>query len=57
MMLMEVDTLTTALTGGITSIATDSLSIISAIVPVAMPILGAVVVIRIAIKVFKKVTG
>ena len=48
---------TTALTSGITTIAGDAMSAIASVVPVALPIMGAVVVVGIGIKVFKKVTG
>lgn len=48
---------TTALTSGITTIAGDAMSAIASVVPVALPIMGAVVVVGIGIKVFKKVSG
>lgn len=47
----------TAMTDGITSIASDAMSGIGSILPVALPIMGAIVVVGIGIKVFKKVTG
>jgi len=48
---------TTALTDGISSIATSSLGAIGAVLPVALPILGAFVVVKIGIHIFKKVTA
>ena len=48
---------TTALTSGITTVAGDAMSAIASVVPVALPIMGAVVVVGIGIKVFKKVSG
>ncbi len=50
-------TVTSALTDGLGTVATDALSSISAIVPVALPIMGAGIVITIAIKMFKKVSN
>ena len=52
-----VSGVTTALTSGITTIAGDAMSAISSVVPVALPIMGAIVVVGVGIKVFKKVTG
>lgn len=52
-----MEAVTTALVTGITSIANEGLSAIGAVVPVALPIFGAVVVIGIGLKVLKKVTG
>lgn len=49
--------ITTALTTGITTIGTDAMSAVAAVVPVALPIFGAIVVVSIGLKVFKKVTG
>lgn len=57
MMLMEVDTVVSALTTGVGTIAGDVTSAITAIIPVALPIMGAIVVLGVGIKVFKKVTG
>lgn len=52
---MEV--VTTALVSGLETAATEGLSAIGSILPVVLPVLGAVAVIRIGIKVFRKVTG
>nr|DAH90009.1 MAG TPA: major coat protein [Inoviridae sp.] len=47
----------TALVTAFTSVATDTLGAISKIAPVALPVLGAIIVLSVAIKVFKRVTG
>ena len=52
-----IATVTGALTTGITTIAGDAMSAAGSVVPVALPIMGAIVVVGIGIKVFKKVTG
>lgn len=50
-----MDTVVTAMTSGLQSIAADTLSGIGSIVPIALPIMGAVVVITVGIRLFKKV--
>lgn len=50
-------TVSGALTTGLSTVASDALSAVTAIVPVALPIVGAGVVIAVGIKMFKKVTG
>lgn len=52
-----MDVVTEALTSGITSIATQSLTAVGSVIPVALPIVGAIVVVKIGLKVFKSVTG
>lgn len=52
-----IATVTGALTTGITTIASDAMNAVGSVVPVALPIMGAVVVVGIGIKVFKKVAG
>ena len=52
-----MEAVTTALTSGITTIATDALVAVGSIIPVALPIVGAIAVVSIGLKVFKKVTG
>lgn len=52
-----VGDVTTALTGAITTIASDAMGAITAILPVALPIVGAGVVVSIGLKVFKRVSG
>lgn len=49
--------LITALTTGFGTVVGDVLSAIGTIAPVALPIMGAIIVITIAIKVFKKVSN
>lgn len=53
----ESSGVTGALTTGITAVATDAMSAISSILPIALPVLGAIVVIGIGIKTFKKVSA
>lgn len=48
---------TAALTTAFSSIATDAMSAISAVLPIALPIMGAIVVVTVGIKIFKKVTS
>lgn len=52
-----METLTTALVTGFTNVTTDMVSAIGSIVPVALPVLAAVTVVGLGIKIFKKVTG
>ena len=47
----------TALSTALGTVATSAMSAISGIVPVAAPILGAILVVGIGIKAFKKITG
>lgn len=47
----------TAMTTAITTISTDALSGIAAIVPVAAPVLGGMILIGVCIKAVKKFTG
>lgn len=44
-----------ALTTGFTTVANDALSAIGAILPIALPVLGAIVVIMVGIRIFKRV--
>lgn len=48
---------TTAMTTAITTMAGNGMDAIAAIVPVAAPILGAFIVVRIGIRAFKQFTG
>ncbi|MDK2964716.1 hypothetical protein [Lacrimispora sp.] len=52
-----MEAVTTALTSGIATIAADALSAVGSVIPVALPIVGAIVVVSLGLKVFKKVTG
>ena len=49
-----MEAVTTALTTAISGFATDAMSAIGAIIPVVLPIMGAIVVVGIGIKVFRK---
>lgn len=46
-----------AMVTALTSVATQMLSGISAIVPVAAPVLGALLIVNVAIRSFRKVSG
>ena len=48
---------TSSLTSAFTQVKSDALSAIGKIVPIALPILGAFIVVTIGIKIFKKVSG
>lgn len=50
-----METVTNALSQGISSIATDAMTAIGTVIPVALPIAGAILVVTIGIKVFRKV--
>lgn len=53
---MEATTVTSALTAALSTTAGDMLEAVSAIVPVAVPVVGAILVVTLGIKVFKKFT-
>lgn len=46
-----------ALTTAMTTTADECKSAIAAVLPVALPVMGAIVVVGIGIKIFKKVAG
>lgn len=48
---------TNSLVTGITSIASGMTTAVAGVVPKALPIVGAVLVVSIGLKVFKKITG
>lgn len=50
-----MEAVVTGLTTGISAIATDAMGAIGSILPVALPIAGAVIVVTIGLRVFKKV--
>lgn len=52
-----METVTTALTTAISGFADDAMGAIGSIVPVALPIMGAVLVVTIGVKVFKKIAS
>lgn len=57
MLVAEATGIAGALTTALGTTATDGLSAISSILPVALPVMGAIVVIKVGIRVFKLVTG
>ena len=52
---VKMEAVTTALTTGISGIATDALTAIGSIIPVALPIAGAATVVAIGIRMFNRV--
>ena len=48
---------TTALTTAITTIGSEAMDAVSKVLPAALPIFGATVVVGIGLRVFKRVTG
>lgn len=52
-----VSSITQAATTALTSLQGDALSMIASVVPVAIVIMGAVLVVRIGIKAFKSISG
>lgn len=52
-----MEALTTAMVAAATSVATDGLSVITSIVPVALPVMAAFIVVRIGIRAIKAFTG
>lgn len=57
MLVAEATGIAGALSTALGSTATDALSAISAVLPVALPVMGGIIVISVGLKVFKKVTG
>lgn len=53
----DTTSIVTAMTSAFSTAASDCMSAISSILPVAIPVVGAIAVIGIGIKIFKKVTG
>ena len=49
-------TVTTALTEALGTVATDMTGAVTAVLPVALPVCGAILVITVGIKAFKKFT-
>lgn len=47
----------TALTTAFSTVASDALSAIQSILPIALPVMGAIVVVGVGIRIFKKVAG
>ena len=53
---MEGTTVVSALTGALTTIAGDMTGAVAAVVPIAVPVLGGILVVTLGIKAFKKFT-
>lgn len=51
---METGTVVTALTGALSTIAGDMTGAVMAVVPIAVPVLGGILVVTLGIKAFKK---
>lgn len=52
-----ISTVTSAVSTGLQSVQSDALSLIATVLPYALGVMGAILVVSIGIKVFKKVTG
>lgn len=52
-----MEAVVTALTASFTEIGTSLLSVVTSVLPIALPVIGAVTIIVLGIKIFKKVTG
>lgn len=52
-----MEAITTALSTAITTIGTDAMDAIAKVLPAALPIFGAIVVVSISLRVFRRVTG
>lgn len=50
-----METVTGAVVSGLSTVATDALGLIGSVVPVALPVVGAVIAVTIGIKAFKRV--
>lgn len=57
MMLAESGGVADALTTSFTTIGADLTSMIGKVLPIALPIIGSVMVVTFGIKIFRKVTG
>lgn len=52
-----MEALITSLTSGFTTMATDALGGIGAVVPVVLPVLAAIILIGVVVRVVKRITG
>lgn len=50
-----MEAITTALTTGVSTVATECMDAVAAVVPVALPIAGAIIVVSLGLRIFKKV--
>lgn len=50
-----MESISSALVTGITSIASGAMSAMASVIPVALPVMGGIAVVGIGIKIFKKV--
>ena len=48
---------TEALTTGLSTVASDAMTAIGSILPVVLPVAGAIIVVGVGFKIFKKVVG
>lgn len=48
---------TSAITTGFTSVATSMTGLVGDIIPIALPVVGAILVVGFGIKAFKKISG
>ena len=53
----SLDAITTTMTNSFTEIGASIMSMIGKVLPIALPVIGAVMVIVFGVKIFKKVTG
>ena len=49
--------ITTAVTGALTTVQSDALSMIASVLPYALAIVGAFIVVKLGIKAFRQVSG
>lgn len=56
-LLAEGGTVSQALTTALTTVASDMTGVITSVLPVALSVVGAVLVITFGIRIFKKITG
>ena len=57
MVACEASAIVTALTESLSTVASDCLSFLTSALPIALPVLGAGIVVTFGIKTFKKVTS
>lgn len=52
-----MESVVTSLTASFTEIGTSLTGIIGSVLPIALPVIGAMVIVTIGIKIFKKITS